>query len=103
MEPRGSSPIIQVLLLTEECQHIFELPYHSALTVNSAVNQSGLLDRLNKDQLPVSFGVFGRAVEAHQLLKPDDRVEIYFSLIIHPRDARKIAYAQGKAIGRAKD
>ena len=103
METKDLSPIIQVLLLTEECQHVFEVSYYSGLTVNDAIDQSGLLDKLSKKELPVIYGVFGKVVDVHQVLKPGDRVEIYYPLIIHPRDARKLAYAKGKAIGRAKD
>jgi putative ubiquitin-RnfH superfamily antitoxin RatB of RatAB toxin-antitoxin module len=64
------------------------LPRNS--TVKDAVERSGVLQQ--QPQLSLSsllLGIYGRRVTLDTMLQNDDRVEIYRTLIIDPKEARR--------------
>lgn len=59
-------------------------------TVLDAVRQSGILARHPEIELGTAkLGVFGRIVDASQALREGDRVEIYRTIKIDPKERRR--------------
>ena len=60
-------------------------------TVQQAIDLSGVLQRyLELAERPLTLGIFSRKVTADSLLSAGDRIEIYRSLTIDPKQARAI-------------
>ena len=72
-----------------------ELP--SGATALDAVKQSGLAKTFDLgDVEQLSLGIFSRKIDAAQVLREGDRVEIYRSLLINPMKKRRMR-AKNKA------
>jgi len=73
-------------------QRVVQLPLLDGMTALDAVQAAGL-----EREFPeiaghdLVLGIYGRRVEATQVLKGGDRVEIYRPLKFDPRDARRRA------------
>lgn len=60
-------------------------------TAGQVIHQSGLLDQFPDISLKINrVGIFGKPVSLNTILNPNDRLEIYRSLIIDPKKARQI-------------
>lgn len=66
------------------------LAYINGLTVEKALDQSGLLDKYNLSKQELNIGIFSEKVKLEHRLKPGDRIEIYRPLKINPKEARRI-------------
>ncbi len=81
---------IEVIYALPTAQHSVHLELEDAATVADALNA---IDRIvpfrNLDLEAVAVGVFGRPVVREQILRPGDRVEIYRSLVVDPKEARR--------------
>lgn len=65
-----------------------ELPANS--TVEQAIFESGILRMYSEiDVTKNSFGIYGKVVKNSQILRDQDRVEIYRPLTIDPMHARR--------------
>lgn len=74
-------------------------------TVGEAIRASAILDGLHRDPGPLTYGVFGRRVDADAVLVDGDRVELLRPLIVDPKEARHRRVAvkrQGRPIGRMR-
>jgi putative ubiquitin-RnfH superfamily antitoxin RatB of RatAB toxin-antitoxin module len=81
---------IEVVFATPQRQRLMMLEVEAGTSVEEAIVLSGIaakFDAENLADLPV--GVWGREVSRDYLLKNGDRVEIYRSLLIEPREARR--------------
>ena len=59
--------------------------------IKQAIEQSGILQQYPEINLGQNaVGVFGKRAELETILKPNDRVEIYRSLLIDPKQARRL-------------
>jgi uncharacterized protein len=67
-----------------------ELP--AASTVRDALAASGLLERYALDIGAVQCGVWGRRCTLDQTLREGDRVELYRTLTVDPKEARRLRY-----------
>ena len=67
-------------------------------TVRDALLASGVLQRAGLDLQVVQTGVWGRACGLDQALRDRDRVEIYRSLQVDPKEARRQRYKGKKAL-----
>lgn len=81
---------IEVCYAAPESQTLVELELDDGATVASAL--AAVADRepfsgLNLDEMAV--GVFGERVEREHRLRDGDRVELYRSLVMDPKTARK--------------
>jgi putative ubiquitin-RnfH superfamily antitoxin RatB of RatAB toxin-antitoxin module len=66
-----------------------ELPSNS--TVEQAVYASGILHKYTELGLTdYAVGIFGKVVQYNQILRDQDRVEIYRPLAIDPMQARRL-------------
>lgn len=64
-------------------------------TLRMALQDSGLLHRHPSiDQQSTQFGIWGRLSGFEQLLREDDRIEIYRPLTVDPKVARRERFAK---------
>ncbi len=69
-------------------------------TVEQAIILSGIIDQFpDIDLTRNKLGIFGKRIHLDTRLQLHDRIEIYRSLVIDPKDARRIR-AQAKNIQR---
>lgn len=81
---------ITVVYALPDRQIIRELELDAGGDIGTALRASGLLDEfpeIEGDKLPV--GIFGRVTTWNSSLEPGDRVEIYRSLKLEPKEARR--------------
>ena len=72
-------------------------------TIADAVDASGLAARhQGADILQLSVGVRGRRCEPSQVLKIDDRVEVYRPLRVDPKEARRLRHRRVLRIARER-
>lgn len=90
---------VEVAYARSEEQIVKEIKAVQGITVEEAINQSGIMDEFPEINLSVNkVGVFGKAAKLDTALHPGDRVEIYRPLIADPKEARKKRAAKGKAL-----
>lgn len=74
---------------------ISHLQVQPGCTATRAVQQSGLLLPLPESDIAhLTLGVWGRKASGQQLLRPDDRVELYRALQVDPKVARRERFAK---------
>ncbi len=81
---------IEIIYATATEQHLQMLTVPNATTVRQALEKSGVIannSELSWDSLKV--GIFSRPVDLGQILQAGDRIEIYRTLLIDPKAARK--------------
>lgn len=81
---------ITVVYALPDRQIIRELELDAGGDIGTALRASGLLDEfpeIEGDKLPV--GIFGRVTTWNSALEPGDRVEIYRTLKLEPKEARR--------------
>lgn len=82
-------------LPTEQC--VFTSVFNQAVTVQEAIDASGVLERYPEIDLAFNkVGVYGRLVKLDSALKDKDRVEIYRPLIADPKEIRRIRAEKAK-------
>jgi uncharacterized protein len=80
-----------------------QVPLHLTLgsTVGDALAASGLGLEARQPASSVAdglhVGVWGKAREPSHVLREGDRVEVYRRLLVDPKEARRLRYAQHKA------
>lgn len=90
---------VEVAYATPEEQVILRLDTAPGVTLQQAIEKSGILTRFPEIDLAINkVGVFGKAAKTDAVLNAGDRVEIYRPLIADPKEARKRRAAQGKAM-----
>ncbi len=82
---------IEVAYALPEEQVVIPLALEPPVTIESAIRQSGILERfpdivLEDDRV----GIFGRYLALDHPVEDGDRVEIYRPLYLSPTDARRI-------------
>ena len=92
--------IVEVAYGTAQEQIIMPLNAQTGITVQQAIEQSGILSRFPEIDLGGrnKVGVFGKIAKLDAPLGPGDRVEIYRPLIADPKEARKKRAAEGKVM-----
>ena len=90
---------IEVAYATPQEQVVLKLESDAGVTVQQAIERSGILDRFPEIDLKQNkVGVFGKAAPLNKELSNGDRVEIYRPLIADPKEARKKRAAEGKVM-----
>jgi putative ubiquitin-RnfH superfamily antitoxin RatB of RatAB toxin-antitoxin module len=93
--------VVEVVYALPTRQRLVRVPLAEGMTALEAVRASGLLAEFPElDATSVALGIYGRRVDAAQLLSADDRVEIYRPLRLDPRVARR--QAAGSDVGRRR-
>jgi putative ubiquitin-RnfH superfamily antitoxin RatB of RatAB toxin-antitoxin module len=89
----------EVVYALDQEQLILPVAGSAGMTVQQAIEQSGMQERFPEIDLAVNkVGVFGKLAKLDDVLNPGDRVEIYRPLIADPKEARKKRAAQGKVM-----
>lgn len=87
----------EVVYATVDEQILLVIESELGLTVEQAIQRSGILERCPEIDLSSNkVGVFGKAAKLDRVLESGDRVEIYRPLIADPKEARKKRAAKGK-------
>jgi len=81
---------VEVAYANPEQQVIVALEMQEGVTVEQAIQASGLLNRFPEiDATDLKVGVFGSVCKLDQTSRQADRVEIYRPLIHDPKEARR--------------
>jgi len=83
---------VEVAFATAEQQLIVsvDLPDNSVMTVQEAITESGIEQKLPEiDLLVMKVGIFSKVCQLNAAVRQGDRVEIYCPLHQHPMDARR--------------
>ncbi len=95
--------IVEVAYALAERQTLLSLEVEEGITVQGAIEASGILDRYNQIDLPKDrVGIFSKFTTLDKVLREKDRVEIYRPLIADPKKVRKERAAKGKAMRNVK-
>ena len=62
--------------------------WFSGMTVNDALNQSGMIYELDP-ALHLCTGIFSKLVDLTSLVQPGDRIEVYRPLTRDPKETRR--------------
>jgi len=81
---------VEVVCALPDRQLLRRVSLPAGSSVLQAVEQSGILQELPQVTFdPARLGIFSRRVAADDVLQDGDRVEIYRSLTLDPKDARR--------------
>ena len=90
---------VEVAYTRPEEQAILTVKAKSGITVQQAIEQSGVLKKFPEIDLAQNkVGVFGKLAKLDTELAAGDRVEIYRPLIADPKLQRKKRAAEGKEL-----
>lgn len=93
-----NKPTIQVCVVySPKAREVSEVTLHlpDCATVLDAIEGSGLLNRFETIEVQTtSIGLWGRKVSLSQLLRKNDRIEIYRPLTVDPKVARRERFAK---------
>jgi len=96
-------PTVEVAYALPGRQRVVQLPLRDGMTALDAVQAAGL-----EREFPeiagrdLVLGIYGRRVEATQMLRNGDRVEIYRPLKFDPREARRKAAQAVRPVKRGR-
>jgi len=81
---------IEVAYVGPEGQWLLALDLPEGTTAQEAIDASGLRGKLPPERFePLRLGIFSTPVEPARALRDGDRVELYRSLQVDPKDARR--------------
>lgn len=81
---------VEVAYAKPESQRIVVIQVNEGCTIEDAISASGILRLFPEiDLLQQKVGVFGKQKKLSDVLEDNDRVEIYRSLIMDPKEARR--------------
>ena len=90
---------VWVAYATADQQFHISVPFSEGMTALDAIQLSDIRSKVSLPEV-LQLGIFGvRLKDPTQLLQAGDRVEIYRSLSINPKDIRRIR-AQNNPVGR---
>jgi len=93
---------VEVVFALTDRQELVEVDVPAGTSAGEAVKLSGVAIKFPEQDLSeCQLGIWGRPVDHDQQLQNGDRIEIYRSLLIDPRDARRQLAAEGKFMGHA--
>ncbi|HEX3895129.1 MAG TPA: RnfH family protein [Rudaea sp.] len=85
----GESIRVSVIYADPQLQIEIPIDIDPMSTVDDAIRASGISARLPNGFKPAAIGIFGRIVSARDPLRAGDRIELYRSLKIDPKEARR--------------
>ncbi len=88
---------VEVAYARPDAQAVIQCRVPAGCTALRAVHSSGILDRFPEIKLVgIELGIFGEVVESGQMLREQDRVEIYRPLAADPKQIRRLRAAASK-------
>ncbi len=95
---------VEVVFALPDKQLLLQLDVQAGATASSVVERSGVLGKFApQDFGKVVLGIWGRPVEHGYRVRDGDRIEIYRSLDIDPREARRQLALCGLTMGQSVD
>ena len=92
---------IEVVYGYKDQQLLLSLDVDDSVTVEQAIQQSGILDKFDDIDLKVNkVGIFGKLTKLNTALKAGDRIEIYRPLLADPKEVRRRRAAEGKRMSK---
>lgn len=89
--------VIEVAYAYPEKYFLKKLVLESAITIQSAILQSGVLEKYTEIDLRENkIGIFSRPAKLTDLVENGDRIEIYRPLIADPKEIRRKRAEQQK-------
>lgn len=93
-----SAKQVWVAFTTPEQQFHLAIAFSEGMTAQQAIEKSGLAEQVELPEI-LHLGIFGIKIEADTVLQAGDRVEIYRTLTINPKDIRR-KRAANNPVGR---
>lgn len=89
---------VEIAYARPDVQVILPLEVAEDATAESAIRQSGILERFPEIDLEQNrIGIFSKSCKLEQTLRAGDRVEIYRPLIVDPKESRRSRAAKSAA------
>lgn len=94
---------VEVAYALPHRQLVIPLQVPLGTTALETVLLSGIVDRFEDlDPHQCKIGIFGSVIDPDQAVKAGQRIEIYRSLRVDPKEVRRQLATQGKTIGGGK-
>lgn len=94
--------VVEIAFALPGVQALTSVALKPGSTVADALEQSGIYDREGGRGLrSLPAGIWGRRVDRHQIVSNGDRIELYRSLQIDPKEARRRLAAAGRTMGQS--
>lgn len=94
----ATSVEIEIVYALPIRQHVAKIAVPAGTTLEQAICLSGILNIFPEIDLKRNrVGVFNKLVKLDTSVQPYDRVEIYRSLLIDPKEARRLRVSRSKA------
>lgn len=93
----NEAPVSVSVVYSPVARQVYELNLvlESGSTAGQALLMSGFVQRFPElDRAPLAIGVWGQKADLQQALREGDRVEIYRSLVVDPKVARRQRFAK---------
>lgn len=88
---------IEVAYAVPAVQVVKRIKISNGTSLGNAIPLSGIVDEFPEiDLFKSRVGIFGKLSKLETILKHNDRVEIYRSLLIDPKDARRLRVTHKK-------
>jgi len=88
---------IEIAYALPAVQVVKRIKISNGTTLGDAIPLSGIIDEFPEiDLINNRVGIFGKLSKLETILKHNDRVEIYRSLLIDPKDARRLRVTHKK-------
>lgn len=95
---------IEVVFALPARQELISLTVSPGTTAEMVMRQSAIGDLFpEEDFSDYQLGIWGKLITRSYSLKDGDRLEIYRSLLIDPREARRALAADGRSMGQPGD
>ena len=99
MNPGSQEKIVEIAYALPTQQVIIPVKLTEGMTAETAIKQSGILDKFPEIDLNVNkIGLFGKLNKLDVELRHLDRVEIYRPLIADPKEVRRQRAEAGKVM-----
>lgn len=81
---------VEVIYATIKQQNLVVVECHEGDSINDAISASGLLEKHPEIDLAINkVGIYNQVKKLDELIKDQDRIEIYRGLIADPKEVRK--------------
>lgn len=100
----GNHAKVELVYATPDRQDLRELMVEVGTTIAQLIDDSGIRDAFpNEDLESAKVGVWGRLVDHDYVVSDGDRIEIYRSLRMDPRAARRLLAEAGRTMNQRRD
>jgi uncharacterized protein len=93
---------VEVAYALRDVQRVVTVAFNEGMTALQAIERTPLIREFPElSGRTLDLGIHGRVVQASQLLRPGDRVEIYRPLTADPRQTRRRLAASGRTMEKS--